>query len=314
MTTLYAAILILSVSGSATRSLETTDSIAGIVGQVVIGGVKDVLGRRRDSSTGLDYGSVLRSMSLHIDGHPRTGIFAWTVLWIAGYIADRADKFDGRADSGIGEIQRVFGGLSNVIGRFTAVGNSETAKSDTAKNFGRVLREMEPTLRIDGQERTGILAWLVAVNRVASYALDREHGGCVAYGYRLSVRGYDVRRHTEICDGRVILTTSTGWVERIRITDRITREVPIHATITITARESTSSTRIVGSALATANLSEFRCGLVRRFADKRAAAELDSGLADALLRIERGGTTLYQHGASDVLSIVRDAIRIGSRR
>jgi hypothetical protein len=54
--------------------------------------------------------------------------------------------------------------------------------------------------------------------------------------------------------------------------------------------------------------------VVNRFADKRASDELNSGLAEALLRIQTGGERYYAGGASDVLTIVRASIRIGSRR
>jgi hypothetical protein len=275
MTSLYAAILILSDSGSAARTLETTDSIAGIVLQVAIGGVTDA------------------------------------------------------------------------IGRFTAVGNSEAAARNSSADIGRRLRKMEPTLRIDGTERTGILAWAGAAYRVAGYALDRrdpirvderptanqgrrtgvfaddgagyaidrEHGGRVAYSYRVSVRGYDVRRHTEISDGRVTLTTSIGWVETVKV-GRLTRRIPIHVSIEIRASEGTTAgdavTSLVGTATGTADTSDFHCRLVRRIADKRAAAELESGLGRVLLVLETTGRGWYAAGASDVLDAVR-TIRIGER-
>jgi hypothetical protein len=135
----------------------------------------------------------------------------------------------------------------------------------------------------------------------------------VEYRYQLSVRGYAVSRCTEISDGCVTLTTSTGWVETVKI-GRLTREIPINVTVVIEATEGVGRTRLHGYARGHADLAEFRCRLIRRFADKQAAAELDSGLATALLRIQTGGTELYEHGASDVLTIVRESIRIGSRR
>jgi hypothetical protein len=113
----------------------------------------------------------------------------------------------------------------------------------------------------------------------------------------------------------VVLTTSTGWTERIKITERLTREIPIHVRVFIMAKESEhGTTHISGVATGYADTRDFDCRLVRRIAEQRAADELDSGLADALERIQTGGTELYQHGASDVLTIVRASINIGSRR
>jgi hypothetical protein len=241
MTPLYAAILILGASGSATRSMEVEgESIGGIVLQVAIGGVKDVLGsiERRDGT------------------------------------------------------------------------RREISVAELTKRLPR-----DYWLRIDGQPRTGWKSWCEAVVRVGAYVTDCRRDGSVGYGYRLRIRGFDdVTTSTEIRDGRVVKTFNASWTERIKI-GRLTREIPIHVQISIRADETDlQSTRLVGTATGTADTRDFDCRLVRRFADKRAADELDSGLADALERIQTGGTELYQHGASDVLTIVRDAIRIGRGR
>lgn len=229
-----------AASGSAQHSMEVDDSIAGIVGQVILGGVKDVL----------------------------------PTLW------KRATDSEG-----------------------TGRGNLLPLPNDSG---------FCPTLRIDGISRIGWRAWAEAGWRVVGYAADTQHAGSVCYDYRLRIRGYDIRRQTEIADGYVLLTTSTGWIETVKI-GRLTREIPIHVSISIRADETDlRTTRIVGSATGTADTRDFQCRIVRRIAEQRAAAELDSGLTDALLRIQRDGTGFYRGGASDVLSAL-EAIDIGER-
>jgi hypothetical protein len=73
------------------------------------------------------------------------------------------------------------------------------------------------------------------------------------------------------------------------------------------------TTLLVGTATGTADTSAFRCGLVRRIADKTAHRELDAGLADALREIERRGTEWYLGAAAigPVLDAVRNAIDFG---
>ena len=208
-------------------------------------------------------------------------------------------------------LQCVAGAVSDGLGR---------RDRSEALDYGSVLRSA--TLRIDGQPRTGWRAWAEAGWRVVGYALHRRvaghvsdsaYAGSVAYDYRLRIRGYDIRRSTEIADGHVLLTTSTGWTERVKI-GRLTREIPIHVEIRIEATETGHRTYLVGVAAGRADTSDFRCRVVNRFADKRASDELNSGLAEALLRIQTGGERYYAGGASDVLTIVRASIRIGSRR
>lgn len=77
------------------------------------------------------------------------------------------------------------------------------------------------------------------------------------------------------------------------------KKIPIHVCIRITATESGVSTLLVGSAVGRADLSNFRCGLVRRIAARIATAEINRNLADALRRIELAGRNLYAHGAAD---------------
>ena len=62
-----------------------------------------------------------------------------------------------------------------------------------------------------------------------------------------------------------------------------------------------------------ADLRAFRCGIVRRIAEQRAADELDAGLADALATIQRGVEGFYAAGASDVLMVLHEAVKIGKR-
>lgn len=177
-----------------------------------------------------------------------------------------------------------------------------------------------PTLRIDSRPRTGFWAWLAALHRVAGYALRSDvcqtcppegELDSVAYGYWLTVRGYRVRRDTEIRDGRVVLTTSTAWTEIVRIPlpkflqwllgkKEIIREVPIHVALTITADETVGRTRLVGVAVATADTSDFHCRGVRfRIAEPKAEAALRSGLDSALLAVQQQGTDWFHAGQFD---------------
>jgi len=243
--TLALALLLIGASGSAERTLESRDSIAGIVIQVVGGAVKDA------------FSETTRP-----------------------------------------------GGLRRVLRGATFTG-----------------------LEIDGRPRSGIFSWLAAADRIAGYALDRQTGGSVEYSYRLQIQQYHVLRRSRVVDDQVTLTTSTGWTERIQLTKRLTREVPISVTITITATEVTrdgagvraaadetaGGTRIRGVIRGTANVSDFRCQVVRGIAENRAGVELDAGLARALLVVKTKGRAYYHAGASDVLDALRAAIRIGRR-
>ena len=244
---ILAVILLLSASGSATRSMTVDDSIAGIVLQAVTGGVRDVVL------------PVLRRGT--IDGS-----------------------------------RGMFGDVRSLHGR-----------------QWRELPIREVALRIDGEPRTGWRAWGEAAIRVAAYAADWMEAGNVEYAYRVHIRDYRVSRHTEISDGRVILTTSTGWVETVQI-NRLTRRIPIHVRIVISARDSGMGvTEITGRATGMADTSEFHCRFVHsRIAEPRAEKELREGLADTLERIEQGGTELYLAGdTGEVIEILRSAVRIG---
>ena len=86
---IIATLLILGASGSAERSAEYNQTILGIVGQCVVGGVRDALqgtGGRIDLG-----GTTIGRPALHIDGRPVTGIAAWAAATnrIAGYALDR---------------------------------------------------------------------------------------------------------------------------------------------------------------------------------------------------------------------------------
>jgi len=172
-----------------------------------------------------------------------------------------------------------------------------------------------PQLTIDGEPAEGWRAWAKAGFRVGGYVLDWRTDGSVEYDYRLRVRGYNVWRRTKIEDGHVLLTTATGWVETVQVTGRITRRIPINVRIVIIANESVSGTVLVGTATGFADTSAFHCPIVRRIAEQRAAAELSSGLAAVLWRIEQGGTELYLAGdAGRLTDVIRMSVRIGRLR
>ena len=126
--------------------------------------------------------------------------------------------------------------------------------------------------------------------------------------------GRGIRRETRISDGELLLTTDVRWVETVKITNRITREVPIHVTMQITATESTGQTVLRGVATGEAGTEEFRCGVIRGIAERRAAAELNTGLARAISAIESGGRRYYASGSADIAGVLRDSIGIGRAR
>jgi hypothetical protein len=121
-----------------------------------------------------------------------------------------------------------------------------------------------------------------------------------------------VTTSTAVQDGYVCKTISTGWVEKVQI-GRLTRRIPIHVSVSIRADEAgNGATRIVGTATGYADTSDFRCRLVRAYAERTAASDLREGLEQALLRIQRGGTELYLAGdTGEVILILRSAVQIG---
>jgi hypothetical protein len=230
MNLICAAILMLGASVSVQREIETNDTIAGIVAQVLWGAVEDAFVRDAES----------------------------------------------KDCSGI-----------------------RAAGSDLLSSL---------RLRIDGQPRTGFWSWAGAAYRVAGYALDRQSGGCVTYSYRLRVRGYDVRRHTEISDGRVTLTTSTGWTEMVPVL-RSTKRILIYVSFVIAATERSGKTSLLGSATGWADCSEFDCRLVRSVAERTAATELRYGLGRFWLAAETTGRDWYAGGSE--LAPILDGLRAG---
>jgi hypothetical protein len=220
---ILAAILILSASGSAQRSMEVEQQISGIILRVGVGGAQDALPKLLES-----VGTSGRTTN-------------WTVLDM-------------------------------------------------------------PTLCIDNQPRTGWKSWVEAVCRTAGYAADWKHDGSIGYEYRLRIRGYDVRRSTRIENGRVVLTTDAWWTEVVTV-GRSVRRIPIHVRIRIDATEVACGTTLVGYASGEADTSDFRCGLVRRLAERQAAATLDRELGELLRVAESGGVRLY-HGADQVTGLL----------
>lgn len=216
---ILAALLLIGASGSATRSLESEQSIAGIIAGVVAGGVKDAVG---------------------------TG-------------------------ASVGDFE-----AKEVIARLQAV--TRTA-----------------SLAIDGEPRTGWRAWGEAAIRVAYYAVatDDRREGFVQYSYIINLREYSIQRRTAISDGCVTLTTDIWWTERVPV-GRQVREIPIHVRVTIRADErDLRQTRIMGTATGHADTRDFRCPIVRRIAERQAAATLQVGLAEALHGIESTGRGWY---------------------
>jgi hypothetical protein len=178
----------------------------------------------------------------------------------------------------------------------------------------------EVTLSIDGRPRTGAAAWAEAVWRVICYVAS-EGGlpGDVGYGYGLQLAETNVQTTTAISDESVTKTIDVYWVESVKISDRITRRIPIYVSITIRATETGTETQIYGTGTGHADVRDFRCGVIRRIAERRAAAELDSGLRAALDAVESKARGYYSAGAmsadsQQIVAAVRDAIRIGRVR
>jgi hypothetical protein len=214
------------------------------------------------------------------------------------------------------EDQQIAGVVARVIGGALGDGFAFGRKRERGIS-GLVPRELleSVTLSIDGEQRTGWRAWCEGVARVGAYAADCRTDGSVGYSYRLRVRGYDIRRYTGIANDHVVLTTDAWWVETVPV-GRSTRRIQIHVTIRITAVEAGGVTRLVGTAVGTANLDAFRCGLIRKIAERQAAATLDRELDRCLMGIERTGTRLYL-GSADigpVLDGIGEAMRtVGPR-
>ena len=85
-----AILLTFCASGSATRQIAVEPSIAAIVGRVAIGGVEDAVYGVAERGSGGGGFEGLGSISLSIDGEPRTGVCGWAEAgWrVAGYAAD----------------------------------------------------------------------------------------------------------------------------------------------------------------------------------------------------------------------------------
>lgn len=200
-------------------------------------------------------------------------------------------------------VRVVAGGVRDVLAR-------RTHEADWA--IDRIYAGLEAEdirLRIDGQPRTGVIAWAAAAYRVAGYVVDRQSSGAVEYEYRLRVRGFDVRRKTVIEDGRVLLTTD--------VYGRIGPRGELHhVCLSIRADETgLHETRIVGTATGYSTIGS-RCWFLRWIAERRArkgkrqplqeyigseiARELDAQL---LGRVQAGGIDLYRAGS--VVEVLR---------
>jgi len=241
---IYAAILILGASGTATRTVTVEDSIAAIVGRVILGGLQDVSASRnndRDARRVQGVGELAKAardlyehvgqISLRIDGEPRTG-WAWGVAAIR-------------------------------VATYAIRGIEQAQAAGTA------------TLRIDGEPHAG-WAWGAAACRVAGYCLDRRANGHVEYCYRLRVRDLDVRRSTRIGDGYVVLTTD--------IYGRIgPRGELYHVRIVLDAKEQNGRTIIVGTATGWTEIGR-RCRLVASIASRQIRSAMDRELLGTIQR------------------------------
>lgn len=245
-----------------------------------------------------------------------TTIYAAILILGAPASASREMTVEGQTIAGV--VFQMGKGAFNDL----SIGSDESGPAGQARRLSTSISGMH--LTIDGTRRSGFSGWWDAGRRVGGYVLDTQHAGSVEIAYRLRARGYTVDTTSIYRDGFVSKSFSTGWTERVVIPlpkflqrllkkKAIIREVPIHVTIEIRATETNGTTRIVGIGRGTADTSDFACGLVRRIAEQRAAAELRNGLAAVLLRIQTEGTRLYFAGdPGEVAKIIQQEVRIGS--
>jgi hypothetical protein len=159
-----------------------------------------------------------------------------------------------------------------------------------------------PTLAIDGCQVDGLAAWKSAAKRVAGYALDREQDGSIEIRNAGQVRGMYVRRCYRIVDGRVTVTLDTAVVEYSN-----GKRIPVAVRIVIDAHETAEGTVLTGRAYGDADLSAFRCRLVRRIASRVASGQVSAGLADTLRTIDRRGHAWY--AAGDLLALESELLK-----
>lgn len=195
-------------------------------------------------------------------------------------------------------LQTAIGGVKSVVSA------RADAPARSISDWRTLLRESVGSveLRIDGEKSGGIFAWIQTAERVAGYILDRRQDGRVEYSYRLSVRGLDVYRRTEIRDGYLRLTTDVygvlgpkGELYHVRIV------------LSATDNAANGKTAITGSATGWSHIGD-RCFIVRRIANRQISTAMGREL---LGTIEKGGRRLYAAGdlaniADDIIKAVQD--------
>jgi len=190
-----------------------------------------------------------------------------------------------------------------------AVGNAVAEAKIHGRGVGRAggLNSIG-NIWIDGVKREGPLPYLVAIYKIAGFVFDTRTAGSVQLDHVIRVRGKSVRL-TE--------TVKDGWVQivaRANIVDSVSnKRIPTAIRLVITARESNGLTYLSAVATGTADLSAFRCRLVRRIASRVAPGEISKSLDRELLAVlQRGGKRLYADG--DLWNIVAEFVeRVESR-
>ena len=226
-------------------------------------------------------------------------------------------------------IRVVAGGVKDVLER--RMGKMLSVQVTGQNQSNRAWEMPAVSLRIDGQPRTGVLAWAAAAHRVAGYALDREtgrasepdHGGLAGMEtQRTGLRGsveYAIRDWMP----QWLRSNDSGSVEysyrltvrgfnvwrTTRITDgRVVLTTDVYGRIgprgelyhvrldllatEVDSLETGHGTRITGHATGWSEIGS-RCRIVSRIASRIIGEQLDTEL---LARIQRGGIDLYRAG------------------
>lgn len=181
-------------------------------------------------------------------------------------------------------------------------------------NIVKRFSDVDLQLEIDGFKQIGAMGWVRAVVRIVAYTADWQKSGAVHLIYTFHFDEYVVRRESVYSNDHVVFITDISWVETVPITRRITKTIPIAVRFTITASNVSAAVHIDGLAQGSVDLSGFRCPLIKKVADRKAADKLSGSLSAALLKIDQQGTVWF-HSANlpSIIKDIRDTLKIAWR-